>query len=65
MLGFKQNLFDKGKTHFHLIFKPFTAFFSSYFKEVLWMDSGLALASVNAYGVFSLCKNNFNRKNLK
>jgi hypothetical protein len=31
MLGFKQNIFDKGKaTHFHLIFKPFTAFFSSY-----------------------------------
>ncbi len=49
--------FDKGKkaTYFHLIFKPFYRFFSSYILKRGFMDGipGLALASVNAYGVFS------------
>ena len=47
----------KGKkaTYFHLIFKPFYRFFSSYILKRGFMDGipGLALASVNAYGVFS------------
>ncbi|MEW5676064.1 glycosyltransferase family 2 protein [Flavobacterium enshiense] len=47
----------KGKkvTYFHLFFKPFYRFFSSYILKRGFMDGvpGLALASVNAYGVFS------------
>ena len=49
--------YEKGKkaTYFHLIFKPFYRFFSSYILKRGFMDGipGLALASVNAYGVFS------------
>jgi glycosyltransferase involved in cell wall biosynthesis len=49
--------FKKGKkaTYFHLIFKPFYRFFSSYILKRGFMDGvpGLALASINAYGVFS------------
>jgi hypothetical protein len=57
------NIFDKGEkqTYFHLIFKPLSLFSSYILKRFGW-DSGLALASVNAYGVFSLCKKFFNRK---
>jgi glycosyltransferase involved in cell wall biosynthesis len=47
----------KGKkaTYFHLFFKPFYRFFSSYILKRGFMDGvpGLALASINAYGVFS------------
>lgn len=47
----------KGKkaTYFHLFFKPLYRFFSSYVLKRGFMDGvpGLALASVNAYGVFS------------
>lgn len=47
----------KGKkvTYFHLIFKPFYRFFSTYILKRGFMDGvpGLALASINAYGVFS------------
>jgi len=47
----------KGKkaTYFHLFFKPLYRFFSSYILKRGFMDGvpGLALASVNAYGVFS------------
>lgn len=49
--------FKKGKkaTYFHLIFKPFYRFFSTYILKGGFMDGipGLALASINAYGVFS------------
>lgn len=48
---------QKGKkvTYFHLFFKPLYRFFSSYILKRGFMDGvpGLALASVNAYGVFS------------
>jgi glycosyltransferase involved in cell wall biosynthesis len=48
---------QKGKkvTYFHLFFKPMYRFFSSYILKRGFMDGvpGLALASVNAYGVFS------------
>ena len=47
----------KGKkaTYFHLIFKPSYRFFSSYILKRGFLDGvpGLALASINAYGVFS------------
>jgi glycosyltransferase involved in cell wall biosynthesis len=45
----------KKATYFHLILKPFYRFFSSYILKRGFMDGipGLALASVNAYGVFS------------
>ncbi|WP_313805214.1 glycosyltransferase family 2 protein [Flavobacterium sp.] len=47
----------KGKkaTYLHLFFKPLYRFFSSYILKRGFMDGvpGLALASVNAYGVFS------------
>ncbi len=47
----------KGKKagYFQLIFKPFYRFFSSYIVKRGFMDGipGLALASINAYGVFS------------
>lgn len=47
----------KGKkvTYFHLIVKPFYRFFSTYVLKRGFLDGipGLALASVNAYGVFS------------
>lgn len=49
--------YKKGKkaTYFHLIFKPFYRFFSGYILKRGFMDGipGLALASINAYGVFS------------
>lgn len=48
---------QKGKkvTYFHLFFKPLYRFISSYVLKRGFMDGvpGLALASVNAYGVFS------------
>ena len=48
---------EKGKkvTLLHLIFKPFYRFFSSYVLKKGFLDGipGLALAMVNAYGVFS------------
>lgn len=47
----------KGKkaTIFHLLFKPLYRFFSSYILKRGFLDGvpGLALASINAYGVFS------------
>jgi len=50
-------LLKKGKkaTYFHLAFKPFYRFFSSYIIKGGFLDGipGLAVASVNAYGVFS------------
>lgn len=60
----------KGKkvTYFHLFFKPFYRFFSSYILKRGFMDGvpGLALASVNAYGVFSrYAKMLLLQKNLK
>lgn len=52
-----RQLFKKNKkaTYFHLIFKPFYRFFSSYIIKRGFLDGipGLAVASVNAYGVFS------------
>lgn len=49
--------FKRGKkaTYFHLFFKPLYRFFSSYILKRGFMDGipGLALASINAYGVFS------------
>lgn len=49
--------YGKGKkaTYLHLIFKPLYRFFSSYILKRGFMDGvpGLALASINAYGVFS------------
>lgn len=60
----------KGKkvTYFHLFFKPLYRFFSSYILKRGFMDGvpGLALASVNAYGVFSrYAKMILIQKNLK
>ncbi|MEM6514933.1 MAG: glycosyltransferase family 2 protein, partial [Bacteroidota bacterium] len=45
----------KKVTYFHLAFKPFYRFFSSYIIKGGFLDGipGLAVASVNAYGVFS------------
>lgn len=46
---------EKKATLFHLIFKPLYRFFSSYILKRGFLDGvpGLALASINAYGVFS------------
>jgi hypothetical protein len=56
-LAVSKHIFDKRgkKQTFHLIFKPFYPFFPPIFLK-RFMDGipGLALASVNAYGVFSL-----------
>ncbi|MCB0389514.1 MAG: glycosyltransferase family 2 protein, partial [Winogradskyella sp.] len=52
-----KQLLNKGKkaTYFHLAFKPFYRFFSSYILRGGFRDGipGLAVASINAYGVFS------------
>jgi hypothetical protein len=52
-----KQLFNKGKkaTYFHLAFKPFYRFFSSYVLRGGFRDGipGLAVAGINAYGVFS------------
>lgn len=52
-----EQLSNKGKkaTYFHLAFKPFYRFFSSYILRGGFRDGipGLAVASINAYGVFS------------
>lgn len=52
-----EQLLNKGKkaTYFHLAFKPFYRFFSSYVLRGGFRDGipGLAIASINAYGVFS------------
>ncbi|MDO1500011.1 glycosyltransferase family 2 protein [Winogradskyella maritima] len=52
-----EQLLKKGKkvTYFHLAFKPFYRFFSSYILRGGILDgvAGLAIASINAYGVFS------------
>jgi glycosyltransferase involved in cell wall biosynthesis len=52
-----QQMLEKGKkaTYFHLVFKPFYRFFHSYFIRGGFRDGipGLAIAGVNAYGVFS------------
>ena len=52
-----EQLLNKGKkaTYFHLAFKPFYRFFSSYVLRGGFLDGipGLAVASINAYGVFS------------
>ena len=46
---------NKKVTYFHLAFKPFYRFFSSYVLRGGFRDgiSGLAIAGINAYGVFS------------
>lgn len=46
---------NKKATYFHLAFKPFYRFFSSYVLRGGFRDGvpGLAIASINAYGVFS------------
>lgn len=46
---------NKKTTYFHLAFKPFYRFFSSYVLRGGFRDGipGLAIASINAYGVFS------------
>lgn len=46
---------DKKATYFHLAFKPFYRFFSSYILRGGILDGipGLAIAIINAYGVFS------------
>ncbi|WP_034057279.1 glycosyltransferase family 2 protein [Lacinutrix jangbogonensis] len=52
-----EQMLNKGKkaTYFHLAFKPFYRFFSSYILRGGFRDGipGLTVASVNAYGVFS------------
>ena len=52
-----EQLHAKGKkaTYFHLIFRPFFRFFSSYILKRGFLDGipGLAISGVNAYGVFS------------
>lgn len=52
-----EQLLNKGKkaTYFHLAFKPFYRFFSSYILRRGFMDGipGLTVATINAYGVFS------------
>jgi len=52
-----EQLLNKGKkaTYFHLAFKPFYRFFSSYILRGGFRDGipGLAVAGINAYGVFS------------
>ncbi len=46
---------EKKATYFHLIFKPFYRFFSSYILRKGFLDGipGLTVATINAYGVFS------------
>ncbi|MGB6269165.1 MAG: glycosyltransferase family 2 protein [Olleya sp.] len=46
---------EKNATYFHLVFKPFYRFFSSYILRGGFRDGipGLSIASINAYGVFS------------
>lgn len=52
-----EQLLKKGKkaTYFHLAFKPFYRFFSSYILRRGFLDGipGLTVATINAYGVFS------------
>jgi len=52
-----EQLLQKGKkvNYFHLAFKPFYRFFSSYILRRGFFDGipGLTVASINAYGVFS------------
>lgn len=52
-----EQLKDKNKnvTYFHLVFKPFFRFFSSYILKRGFMDGipGLAISGINAHGVFS------------
>jgi len=52
-----EQLLQKGKkvNYFHLAFKPFYRFFSSYILRRGFLDGvpGLTVASINAYGVFS------------
>ncbi len=52
-----EQLLKKGKkaTYFHLAFKPFYRFFSSYVLRRGFLDGipGLTVATINAYGVFS------------
>ncbi|AUC80649.1 glycosyltransferase family 2 protein [Lacinutrix sp. Bg11-31] len=52
-----EQMLKKGKkaTYFHLAFKPFYRFFSSYILRGGFLDGipGLTVATVNAYGVFS------------
>lgn len=52
-----KQMLDKGKkaNYFHLAFKPFYRFFSSYILRGGFRDGipGLAVAGINAYGVFS------------
>lgn len=46
---------QKTATYFHLIFKPFYRFFHTYFIRKGFLDGvpGLAVATIDAYGVFS------------
>ncbi len=46
---------DKKATYFHLVFKPFYRFFHTYIIRRGFLDGvpGLAVASIDAYGVFS------------
>ena len=58
MHGFKQKwLFKKNKkvSFLHLTFKPFYRFFHSYIIRRGFLDGvpGLAVATIDAYGVFS------------
>ncbi|ARV10490.1 lipopolysaccharide biosynthesis protein [Winogradskyella sp. PC-19] len=52
-----EQMLKKGKkaTYFHLAFKPFYRFFSSYILRRGFLDGipGLTVATINAYGVFS------------
>lgn len=52
-----EQMLKKGKkaTYFHLAFKPFYRFFSSYILRSGFKDGipGLTVATINAYGVFS------------
>jgi len=52
-----EQMLNKGKkaTYFHLAFKPFYRFFNSYVLRGGFRDGvpGLAVAGINAYGVFS------------
>lgn len=46
---------NKKATYFHLVFKPFYRFFHTYFIRKGFLDGvpGLAVATIDAYGVFS------------
>ena len=46
---------NKSANYFHLVFKPFYRFFHTYIIRRGFMDGvpGLAVASIDAYGVFS------------